>query len=67
MDIVTRLRDMQGKKYNRDWSSWVQKMCSEAADEIERLRRLAEPAKERLTAHEQESRAWPGPRDDSIC
>ena len=43
MDIVDRLRDMQTKKYNRDWSAWVQKQCSEAADEIERLRRLAKP------------------------
>lgn len=40
MDIVERLRDMQGKKYRPDWSEWVQKQCAEAADEIEHLNRL---------------------------
>lgn len=38
MDILDRLRDMASKKYRADWSGWVQKQCSEAADEIERLR-----------------------------
>lgn len=43
MDIVERLRDMQGKKYRPEWSEWVQKQCNEAATEIERLRqRVAE-------------------------
>lgn len=41
MDIVERLRDMQGKKYQPDWSEWVQTQCSEAAKEIERLRSVA--------------------------
>jgi polyhydroxyalkanoate synthesis regulator phasin len=36
-DIKERLRDMASKKYSRDWSSWVQKQCNEAADRIEAL------------------------------
>jgi hypothetical protein len=37
-DIVERLRDMQSKKYSKDWASWVNKQTGTAADEIERLR-----------------------------
>lgn len=49
MDIVDRLRDMQGKKYRSDWAHWVQTQCSAAATEIEQLRARGEKMRTALT------------------
>lgn len=45
MEIVERLRDMQSKKYSKEWATWVQTQCTQAADEIERLHKRCHPTK----------------------
>lgn len=41
-DLVSRLRNMAGKKYHPDWAAWVQRQCAAAADEIEQQRAVRE-------------------------
>ncbi len=48
MEIVERLRDMSAKNYRGSWAYWVQKQCTEAADEIEKVRANAEQLKSAL-------------------
>jgi len=66
MDIVSKLRDMQGKKYSKDWATWVQVQCTEAADEIELLRETLAA----MVSHcDERSKGWDTPkgRDYGDC
>ena len=67
MDIVERLRDMQGKKYRSDWATWVQTQCSEAAAEIERLRGTLKAQDVAHHAEVQEQTAAERERCAKIC
>lgn len=55
MEIVERLRDMQSKKYSKTWAAWVQTQCSQAADEIERLREALQSVADMTDADNPES------------